>query len=374
MRIRFAIAVLIIAATCVSCILPPPAPPPAAAAGRAHITANCLTDDGPDFVKRFGVVRNGQVITPTPSLSAAQVTDLTNAYCNAPVVFRKQLDNIDLLFISADTGACTTPGDPTTCSALPGDQAALASWGARLAGGYTQIGLPGGLWPMGQAAETYPAYETEVLNGLMKWNLPGSALRFSAPTNPNEANTSWMTVLAVLAHEAGHVRWYEAGARSGWGFPYDFKRLNDCNFFDSGWQSTSRKTLISKNRWRKFGETAATNEDTPNDHPAPEPGLAQFLRGVSDQTRLDNLALLLNGDQPWASFQGSRAPDEDFVETFKFAILTNAGTTGLTTLPLAIPTSNGTVKVDIPAFFAANDGPGHRTVLGKKIRCLKRWT
>jgi hypothetical protein len=193
------------AAASIGCQQQSPPPPPALRALNARFTTDCSTIDGQAFAARFVAVNN-KVPSGVP-LSSAEITDLSNAYCNAPATFRRQLDNIDFFFISAD--ACNPAGNPAACSGITGDQVVEGSWGARLKGGYTQIGLPAGLWPMGQAAGQYTDYESDILASLVPWAAAGNRLRFSPPTsNPGNTNATWMTVLAALAHEAGHVRWW----------------------------------------------------------------------------------------------------------------------------------------------------------------------
>jgi hypothetical protein len=365
---RLVVAVLIFTAFCVACV-PVPPPPQQQVSGRES-TQKCLTDDGPAFansVQALGAPdRRTRVAKPSGSpLSAQQLADITNAYCNAPESFRRQLDNIDFVYV--DAGACNTPGDPKTCPGLAGNASSAAAWGQRWVGGYTQIGLPAGLWPMGQSAELYPAYESDILDALVPWRT--TPLRFSAPTyNPNNANTSWMTVLAALAHEAGHIRWYQANHRSGFGFGYDFKRLTDCNFF-AGWQTpTDIHGALEPPAWRMFNSKTATN-----DH-ANAPKLSAFSSGTSDQDLNNALnQLFLPPSQPWASFFGSMSPDEDFVETYKFSVLIGAG---LTSLPITIPVTTSTSTVptnvtqDIPYAYTQNASMPN---LKKKVRCIKRW-
>jgi hypothetical protein len=97
MRVHLFIAILIFAVASVACqqITAPPAP-----TNRPQIAASCSTTDGASFAARFVAV-NRKVPSGIP-LSQAELADLSNAYCNAPATFRRQLDNIDFLFISAD--------------------------------------------------------------------------------------------------------------------------------------------------------------------------------------------------------------------------------------------------------------------------------
>ena len=331
-------------------------------AGASVTRPRVATCDGSSFVNRIYVLPTA-VAKP---LSQPQQKDLSDAYCNASVTFRRLLDNVDFVFVDATN--CSTTGDPATCAGISGGQALGASCGQRNQWGYTQSGIPASLWAMGQSAIKYPAYESYILDKLVPWTDSGDYLKYGSPSDPNNANTYWMTILAALAHEVGHVRWYEATVRAGWGQPYDFKRLTDCKFF-SGWQYNTTnpsaiKKLQPKGRWRTFGGT--TNEST-NSHVLP-PDWTQFQPGVNDDATLnDLLAQLLAGNQPWASFFASEAPDEDFVETFKFVALIDAG---LTSLPLTIPTSKGQQNIDIPATYLA----GNNTYLTNKVQCIRRWT
>src|SRR4029077_19434132 len=97
--------------------------------------------------------------------------------------------------------------------------------------GYTQIGIPASFWPQGQHAGRYASYEADVLNALMKWQSISSNVTAPAGVPGSPPERSWMTVMAALAHEVGHVRWYEMNVRKGHGQQYDFKRLNNCTFF-----------------------------------------------------------------------------------------------------------------------------------------------
>jgi hypothetical protein len=68
---------------------------------------------------------------------------------------------------------------------------------------------------------------------------------------------------------------------------------------------------------------------------------------------------------PWPSFFGSLAPDEDFVETYKLFVLTNANSP-LTSLHLTIPT-NPSYEGNIPYDLVVNK---NKTDLATKIGCF----
>ena len=113
MPVRLVTIILIVVGACIGCQQQSPPPPPALRALNARFTTDCSTIAGPAFAARFVAVNN-KVPSGVP-LSSAEITDLSNAYCNASATFRRQLDNIDFFFISAD--ACNPAGNPAACSA-----------------------------------------------------------------------------------------------------------------------------------------------------------------------------------------------------------------------------------------------------------------
>lgn len=290
------------------------------------------------------------------------VEDLREAYCNASDLFRYQLDSVDFVFVDA-TGCpdgAQGHGDMTRCNAVSGDQSQNASWGMRGERGYTQIGIPAGLWPQNKHAINYTDYEAAVVNRLVgPWTNANNKVSFSV-SGGNPAGTPWMTVLAVLAHELGHIRWAEVNIRGGFGQPYDFSRLNACSFFAS-WQFHEDLKLQPKNRWRRFGER--TNE-LDNEHLNPPKFNFDYQDATTDQLRGKLLLDLYATGQPWASYLGANAPDEDYVETYKMDVLAGAG---LTTMPMTIPTAPGTTP-DIPGDLAS----GSKTALPDKMSCLRK--
>jgi len=135
--------------------------------------------------------------------------------------------------------------------------------------------------------------------------------------------------------------------------------LNGCNFF-VGWTSHDDKALEPKNRWRGFGDVA--NADN-NDH-TNSPKLSEFQSAANDQRRGQLLHDLYAAGQPWPSYLGANAPDEDYVESYKLDVLVSAG---LSTMPMTIPTVGG-MAPDIPGDLVT----GGKNALSDKLKCLRK--
>jgi hypothetical protein len=86
---------------------------------------------------------------------------------------------------------------------------------------------------------------------------------------------------------------------------------------------------------------------------------------------LIDLEQLYQPAQPWATYFGAISPDEDFVETYKFYILTSAQPVPslnegpLTSLPIVL---NGMAH-DIPNDYLA----GKKSRLFNKAQCIGAW-
>jgi hypothetical protein len=183
------------------------------------------------------------------------------------------------------------------------------------------------------------------------------------------------TLLAVLAHEFGHVLWNDILVATPGSDP-SFESFCSGIFPTYSWTSTIKQKL-----WRNFAEisdTANTAMD-PNDPPVngPDDPLPQEIKART----LDNLiyhgklkkarkiiARLLNSSvRPWPSLFGSFSANEDFVETFRLYVLRNAE------LPLMSITMNvlnlprGTVGIDIPATILS------RSLLQAKLQCFDNY-
>ena len=188
-----------------------------------------------------------------------------------------------------------------------------------------------------------------------------------------------MTVLAALAHEAGHVRWAELNVPKGAGTDFDFTQLHSCQAngvatkdFFINW--TTDYAMVAPNKWRPFGSTA-NQAVSPPDHRF-QPTLQQ-LQNVSSSVN-PSPSVLLNyyiyilyqANEPWPSIFGAQSPEEDFVETYTLRHLMAAG---LTNLPLTIPGYTGTAFptqwADVPRDVLS----GAKPEMSRKVDCVKNY-
>lgn len=192
------------------------------------------------------------------------------------------------------------------------------------------IAIPGSLWSGGSVgspanAESLVQYEDAALQAVVA-KVNNSVWSTAPPritsSNPNDA--TWPAVLAAIAHELGHVKFfYTIHPNNSHGENYSFTALQPClstvpgtsnvpDFF-SGWSYNNPKKLVPKDRWRLLLDQKSDDNGSLVDHSAP-PLLSQFpLSANPDQLLTD---LLTSVNQPWPSFWGAWSPDEQFVETY----------------------------------------------------------
>jgi hypothetical protein len=328
-RLLFAAA---LAALCFAC-----APPPPAIVGPPVRTALCNVNDANSFVRGVSILDTSTGYNPNgaygvpPRVVGASLTgnvaaDLAAAFSVAPGFFRQHLCDLDGIYI-----------DPTPCSGLDG--CSTHSWGFRdPASGRLYIGLSqNALWANGNPAPVLTDYETELLNWQLAslnqqsgltWGSVGPPY-FSSRYDPNDpANTSAMTALAALAHELGHVRWYELNVSMPGKYNYDFSRtLMPCRdgstyFFDQSWLYGISQYYLWPPQWRY-----ATDVPGPGVSHMDFPQISDLQRPGSAAGWRYNVAALLNGrSHPWVSLTASLTPDHDFIETYVFTVLTDNGT------------------------------------------------
>jgi hypothetical protein len=349
----------VIVATCFACsptpvAVAPPAPPPP-----LRVAAVCQPSQPASFAQSVTMLAPGFVPgafgTPPSSsvpLTAQMQADLTAAFTAAPPIFKIALCRLDGVYV--DPSATTSWGyrDPTTLKRYIG-LSAQGLWGSA------------GTTP----ALAYSAYETGQLAEVMKtWLMPWPLASSQVPTPPffspamsgtTSVDTSAMTVLAVLAHEFGHIFWYDkVKASSGHAYnPNGFCRQHaivGTGFFDKTWQ-------IPVNQPDPFVYFGAPSGDYHASGIVQLSDLYLPLQNGNYTSAAQMLNSLYTNDTGnasgvWPSLLGAVSPEEDFVETLKLFILTRPQANGglpITSMPLNIfATPNTNVPTYTPDIFA----------------------
>jgi hypothetical protein len=308
------------------------------------------------------VVANVQMVSPAFSpLSASGVppttgavdshiqADILKAYAAAPAYFKNQLCNLNGLYV--------TP--------------AADSWGYRDVGAspYARyIALSASLWA-GNPPSAIPLYQhaqnsmLELLPDLQNDPLAPTyaAAQYNAALPPTWGGDGPITILAALAHEYGHILWFDTMVPTAQTppDPPDFTKFCPAVFPTASWQNPP-----PPRRWQYFGERdddSLNIPDDPNDPPAlTDPPLQELkiwkletvlglaAAGVTKEYTHANkiIARLLAKSRPWPSLFGAFSVNEQFVETFVLDTLLQA-TPGLTSLALSIPQGHP-AQQDIP--------------------------
>jgi hypothetical protein len=259
-------------------------------------------------------------------------SDLAAAFQAAPPFFKAQLCNLHGIYINP---AGCSGYDPSTCGSLSDADIAENSWGFRLRSpareGYIAISL--GLWKNNpcQGAKTvcaapFQTYETRrllaILNVTAKRDLrplaaEGHRPRLTLPSYEVSPDVPAMSVLASLAHEYGHILWWNIFVEPGALQVSDTASFCNGNFYPSGaWQGTPAD--IPPRRFVHFGEIRLQprNSDVSQ--------LERFLSS-GDYSRAFEVLHRIYSDGRWATALAAFSPDEDFVETFELFVVTNAG-------------------------------------------------
>jgi hypothetical protein len=397
-RVALLLCTGMLTAVCVACAqyptpptMVPTPPPPSAGGGPPVVVQSCSADE---FVSRVKVLKADYNPTanpyapPTGDISPGTniQDDLRDAFSNAPQKIRDHLCALTRVFINS-TGCPNN--DVNNCSPFDASKAFGYSWGFRSRDqrpggdkGSTYIAISAGLWPSNSRAWPLSSYENLVLQSYAGWSNGPSI----STADPDE---TWMTVLAALAHELGHVRWAITTIPTPGVYRYDFSKLENClvdgssiNFF-WGWKYNNNRQLLQPyQRWRGFHDRK-NDAGPPVDH-----SMTPLLNELDGSNAFANRSLYNLyrrdplGDEPWASLFGAQTPDEDFVESYVlYALLgkrfDDPGYNGsyLASLPLTIPgwtdPSNPshypTQWADVPRDLLA----GRKFSLGQKIKCIR---
>lgn len=320
-------------------------------------------------------------------------TDLQKAFSIAPPSFQQQLcgaNGVNGIFINPagcrrlNPNDPNSPYDPTTCNSSP-MAVGNNSWGMRqydpnsgaILGRYVALSL--GLWNNSASpswtcsgrtycAPPFQTYQTGVVQALLMSlapTVPISATSLPTISPSASANIPEMSVLASLAHEYGHILWYDNFVPMKGGGPAALAAPGFCGgqFYTAATAPWQYSVSVPPGRWLSFGQI---REQSPlNSTILDLPGLyASNLPGLAG----DNLNRLFNGGQ-WASTLAAFSPDEDFVETFELTVLAAAKPAGaaqplLQSMVIKIPGSHKTYSPDI------FDNLVSGTELARKYVCL----
>jgi hypothetical protein len=304
--------------------LPPaPAPPPPPTLAAQVCDAKGALIPVPFLAGSF---RPEPPFDQSPQPDPAQVnpeieSDLTAAFNAAPQFFKDRLCKLNGIFINR---AGCSGNEPNTCY-LSDRDVANNSWGFRkYPSGERYIAISLGLWnfrpcqsPRTVCAPPFQTYETRLVQALLKTLSPTLVpIQFSA-----SPNTVAMTVLATLAHEYGHIYWFDSfvidpntGAPNPGG-PADTTRFCSGGFYPPG--SWPFPVDLPPGRWLSFGEIL--NQADASDV-LQLPGLLRPGSLSEAAARLHNI--YSNGR--WASALAAFSPHEEFVEAFELFVLRNA--------------------------------------------------
>jgi hypothetical protein len=285
---------------------------------------------------------------PPPSRgnpAAAYASTIKDAFDLAPVFFQNELCSLETVYIVTD---------PTLQSNNP------RMWGMRerARGGLKHIAISSTVLndpdlQEGPGKSPYANYETKTLHSLLASALPGDwnsgQLKYVS-TEPRRA----MAILAILAHEMGHVVWWSQDVVNK---PIGGGR----RFYSFSWRNAFTPATP---RFREFGMNAPGDVPVGPDLQAVKadltnPGDPTHSRAVTDLLKIyDRQSVGGTQYSEWPSLFATVAPDEDFVETFKLWVLTyddatTPTSTRLTSLSIQIPTA--AQPIDIISRFQNND-------------------
>jgi hypothetical protein len=306
----------IIALTLFACMQPQPSPPPLAGKAAAVCDSNAIAAKVVDLSPPFDAEAFGDCsakgsscdVPPTGTSPSAFAGKITAAFNIAPVFFQNELCGLDKIYI-------------VTTQELRSKNPIAWGMRQRLQDNKKHVGISSAVWASPVPATPYVAYENGVLDLLLEhlWSSP-PAPSYTAAVADSEA----LATLGILAHELGHVLWFSDNIVS---LQCPVNGVFD-TFYGSTWSS-----INIRHGFHRFGAAQGmhSTENFTKDDIVKDLRRHKFSdAGAKLQT--------VYGDGNWASLFAFVAPDEDFVETYKLWVLTNATSgSNLQSLKVQIP-------------------------------------
>jgi hypothetical protein len=311
-----------------ACAPPPPPPPPP----MAQVCTDRVLNPVP-FLKIPFYPK--EPFDQRPEADSAPInpdiqSDLAAAFQAAPPFFKAQLCSLHGIYI--DPTGCTG-FDPNSCGSLSDTDIANLSWGFRNTAKEGFIAISLGLWknnpcrpPKKVCAAPLQTYETRRLLALLDRTAEKDLRALSAeahrprltlPSYQVSPDVPALSVLAALAHEYGHVLWWQTFVPQTRTEFFDNAAFCDGNFYPSGaWQGTP--VDLPKGHWLEFGKIRLQPPDSDVLR------LEHFLRSADYSQAFEVLHRIYSNGR-WASVLAAFSADEDYVETFELFVLMNAG-------------------------------------------------
>ncbi|HEY1796745.1 MAG TPA: hypothetical protein VGG57_11575 [Stellaceae bacterium] len=256
----------------------------------------------------------------TPANLASDAALIVAAYNAAPPFFQDALCRVDRIYIDTDT---KNPAKPSV-------------WGMRERINPDRnnqprihIGIAKALLAdLARRHTPYAAYENQLAAALLTSSpttpvKPRAVLSYTAAPDPAKPpQAAALAVLAILAHEMGHIVWWERDVGTS-----DFPKIS--------WTGQGVQ--------HGFHEFGVEDPNNPAQRPPVKANVQYDLHyGTPAQVAAD-LQTIYGGE--WASLFATVAADEDFVETYKLVVLTDPtggpGRQALTSLKVTIPGAAG---------------------------------
>jgi hypothetical protein len=275
--------------------------------------------------------------TPAPDMTTSIepdiLTDLKAAFVANPYFSQNKLCGLDGIFINR---AQCTSYDPSSCSTMKDTDVADNSWGFRTPLNQKYVALSLGLWrgnpcpvASGQyiCAPLFATYHARLVKALLDRTANVPSPSYYPPTfqTSTNTNTSGISVLAAIAHETGHIDWFETFVQPPGSTPLNLAAL--AGGFCSGaiypggyWQG--KPVGMPTNRFVTFGELSQNST-------VEVANLPTLLAGSDPRPAGEVVDGIYHSGQ-YPSLLAAYSPDENFVEAFELSVLRNGTLSDLT--------------------------------------------